>query len=120
MGGDFRDSEMRPSSAGQQGDASSPGHGVLSVAQQRLWVLERLHPANPAHNVSYGLRLTGPLDLEGFGLALRNVVQRYEVLRTEFRSVGGVPQHVVLASAPPLMNVVDMESVSPDDRELRL
>jgi NRPS condensation-like uncharacterized protein len=120
MGDKLHDPDMKPNSSARPDGLLSRGHGILSAAQQRLWVLERLHPANPAHNVSYGLRLTGPLDLERFGWALRNVVQRYEILRTEFHSIEGVPQPVIVASTSPFLNVVGMESVSPDDRELRL
>ena len=58
---------------------------ALSIAQKRLWVLERLHPDNPANNISYGLRLTGPLDIDQLQHAWSEVIQRHEILRTVFR-----------------------------------
>src|SRR5258705_3205466 len=117
MGGDFRDPEKRLNSPTQRDGAARPQPEALSAAQQRLWVLERIHPRNSTHNVSYGLRLTGPLDPERFGHALRKVIQRYDILRTEFHSIEGVPQPVVLPSAPHLLNVVSMETVTSDERE---
>src|SRR5258708_18629206 len=88
---------------------SSPGQSGLSLPQRRLWVLERLHPRNPAHNASYALRLSGPLDVEKLGRAWREVVQQYEVLRTEFHVVEGVPQPVVVATFSQPLRAVDLE-----------
>ncbi len=56
----------------------------LSFAQERLWFLERLHPANPAHNVFAVLRFTGRLNLAGLERGLDEIVRRHEVLRTIF------------------------------------
>ena len=111
---------MRSDPIAQQDEASPPDRGALSVSQQRLWVLEQIHPCNPAHNVSCSVRLTGPLDAEKFGCAWREVVQQHEILRTEFHAVEGVPQPVVLASLSPVFSVVDMEGVLPEEREARL
>jgi amino acid adenylation domain-containing protein len=105
----------------QKEATSSPGQGGLSISQQRLWVLERLHPRNPAHNVWCALRLTGTLDVEKFGRAWREVVQQYEILRTKFHSVEGVPLPVALTSFSPELSVRDLESASPAaEREVRL
>jgi amino acid adenylation domain-containing protein len=112
--------EMRSDPVAQPDQASAPDHGALSVSQQRQWVLEQLHPCNPAHNVSCGVRLTGPLDAEKFSSAWRDVVQQYEILRTEFHAIDGAPQAVVLASSPPVFSVVGMEGFPPEEREARL
>jgi amino acid adenylation domain-containing protein len=101
-------------------DGPSTGQGVLSASQQRLWVLERFHPRNPVHNVSCGVLLTGALEAEKFERAWREVVQQHEILRTEFRSVEGVPQAVVLKSSSPLLRTLDLESVRSEEREARL
>ena len=97
-----------------------PVRGGLSVSQQRLWILERLHPRNPAHNVSYGVRLTGLLDAENFKRAWCEVVQQHESLRTEFRLVEGVPQPAVLSSSSPLLSTENLEGVPTEEREARL
>jgi len=111
---------MRSGPVAQQDKPSSPGHGALSISQQRLWVLEHLHRRNPAHDVSRGLRLTGPLDTREFGRAWREVVQQYEILRTEFHAVEGVPHPVVVTSFSPELSAGDWEGVPPEERAARL
>jgi len=111
---------MRSGPVAQQDKPSSPGHGALSISQQRLWVLEHLHRRNPAHDVSRGLRLTGPLDTREFGRAWREVVQQYEILRTEFHAVEGVPHPVVVTSFSPELSAGDWEGVTPEERAARL
>jgi len=110
--------ETRP--VAQQDGISSPGPGALSVPQQRLWVLEQLHPRSPAHNVSCGLRFTGQLDAQEFGRAWREVVQQHEILRTEFHAVEGVPQPVVVTSFSPQWSALDLEDAPAEQREARL
>lgn len=66
-----------------------------SYAQQRMWFLHRLDPANPAYAVSEALRLTGPLDAAALESALRAIVDRHEVLRSSFEVVDGDVAQVV-------------------------
>ena len=111
---------MRSGPVAQQDGTSSPGQDALSASQQRLWVLERLHPRNPAHNVFCGLRLTGQLDTQRFGHSWLEIVQQYDILRTVFHAVEGIPQPVVLRSCSPLLITLDLEGISPKEREHRL
>ena len=53
----------------------------LSISQQAIVSLETLYPQNPALNVSYGARLRGPLDSGKVARAVRDVSERYEILR---------------------------------------
>ncbi|MGV0804437.1 amino acid adenylation domain-containing protein [Mycolicibacterium setense] len=68
----------------------------LSYAQQRLWFLDQLEGPSPIYNMAVALRVTGRLDTDALGQALTDVVERHESLRTVFRSVGGVPEQVVM------------------------
>src|SRR3954471_5156411 len=61
----------------------------LSISQERLWVLEQLHPRNAAQNLACGLRFTDAIDRAALNSAVDEIVQRYEILRTEFQSVDG-------------------------------
>lgn len=67
----------------------------LSLAQQRLWFLDRLGPGNAAYNLPYALRLSGPVDLDTAVRALQALVRRHETLRTAFPSVDGEPTQTV-------------------------
>jgi amino acid adenylation domain-containing protein len=63
----------------------------LSFAQERMWFLYRLAPANASYHVGMALRCTGMLDVEGFHWALSAVVRRHDVLRTVFGEHEGIP-----------------------------
>ncbi len=68
----------------------------LSFAQSRLWFLDQLHGPSPAYNVAAALRLRGRLDAGSLRLALADVVDRHESLRTRFPAVEGIPQQEVV------------------------
>jgi amino acid adenylation domain-containing protein len=63
----------------------------LSFAQERMWFLYRLAPANASYHVGMALRCTGMLDVEGLHWALSAVVRRHDVLRTVFGEHEGIP-----------------------------
>src|ERR1700719_3710844 len=110
---------MRSTPTPQNGSAPRD-KGALSLFQQRLWVLERLHPRNPVHNVSCGVRLKGLLDGKNFAHAWREVISRYAILRTEFHAVHSAPQPVFLASPLAPLRTVDLEAIPTDQRETKL
>ncbi|MTE17005.1 non-ribosomal peptide synthase/polyketide synthase [Nocardia aurantiaca] len=72
------------------------GPAPLSLAQQRMWVLNRLHPESGAYNVPAAVRLTGDLDRAALTAALRDVLERHEILRTRYPEVDGEAVQVVL------------------------
>jgi amino acid adenylation domain-containing protein len=70
------------------------GPPVLSFAQERLWVMDRLTPNLPVYNLFQAFDLKAP-DLEALERALAGVVDRHEALRTRFETVQGKPVPVV-------------------------
>ena len=62
---------------------------MCSFAQERFWVLEQLDPGCPAHHIAGALRFRGALDVAALRVAVNQVVERHETLRTAFELRGG-------------------------------
>ncbi|HEX7239395.1 MAG TPA: amino acid adenylation domain-containing protein, partial [Longimicrobiaceae bacterium] len=83
----------------------------LSYSQQRLWVVDRIEPGNPAYNMPYILRLSGVPDVRALRLSLAALVRRHEGLRTTFVEHAGEPAQVVHAPGPVALPIVDMRGL---------
>ncbi|UGQ52841.1 amino acid adenylation domain-containing protein [Rhodococcus qingshengii] len=71
----------------------------LSLAQQRMWFLSRFDPESAVNNIPIALRLSGQLDLSALQLAVSDVVDRHESLRTIYPEAGGQGQQVILPAS---------------------
>ena len=89
----------------------------LSFAQQRLWFLDQLEPANPLYNTPGALRLLGQLDITALERALSEIVRRHETLRTTFESVEGNPVQIISAPRPVTIPLIDLQRLDDVDRE---
>ncbi|UFS98656.1 non-ribosomal peptide synthetase [Nocardia huaxiensis] len=80
-----------------------PSHVPLSLAQQRLWILNRFAEHAAAYNMPLAVELTGPLDIPALRAGLIDVLERHESLRTIFPDTPQGPcQRVHPASEIPL------------------
>ncbi|MFE4458186.1 amino acid adenylation domain-containing protein, partial [Nocardia tengchongensis] len=59
-----------------------PDEIPLSLAQQRMWFLNRFDTASAVNNIPLAVRLTGDLDTAALLAAVGDVLERHEVLRT--------------------------------------
>lgn len=59
----------------------------LSGAQKRLWLLQQQEPNNTAYNIAFAYKITGELQLKAMEKSLQAMVNRHEILRTNFTMV---------------------------------
>ncbi len=91
----------------------------LSLAQQRLWVVDRLSGgASDAYNMSGRLQLDGPLDRQRLTEALNLLVSRHEVLRSHFpEDDNGDPSTSILEHLELDVPFADLSMLAADERE---
>ncbi|OIJ84942.1 non-ribosomal peptide synthetase [Streptomyces sp. MUSC 14] len=86
----------------------------LSFAQRRMWFLHRLERDAATYNISPVFRLTGPLDQDALVAAIRDVVDRHEILRTTYMTgEDDEPRQRILSSAEASVQVPVVE-VTPE------
>ncbi len=86
----------------------------LSFAQQRLWFLDQLEPNSPFYNISLGMRLKGPLEVEALRWTLSEVVRRHEVLRTTYQVIDSAPVQVIPPAQAVPLPLVDLSALADD------
>jgi amino acid adenylation domain-containing protein len=89
----------------------------LSFAQERMWFIEQLYPANTAYNTIIAIRLTGALDARALEQSINLVVARHEILRTTFTAVDGLPRQVIAPHLPLSIEVKELRSLPEHERE---
>jgi amino acid adenylation domain-containing protein len=88
----------------------------LSFAQERLYFLDELTGATGAYNMSAGLRLLGPLDIDALTRAVTAVVARHEVLRSRIVLQDGTPVQIIDPPRPVTIPVADLTALDPPAR----
>jgi len=88
----------------------------LSLAQQRLWFLDRLEPGNTFYNMHLAFRLRGKLCLEALEASLQDIGLRHESLRTQFPDRDGEPVQSILPAPRFRLEIIRH---SPSDGDVR-
>ncbi|HEX8393776.1 MAG TPA: non-ribosomal peptide synthase/polyketide synthase [Longimicrobium sp.] len=101
-------------------DTAEGGEFPVSFTQQRMWLLDRLEPANPAYNVPAARRFFSAVDERVVERALDEILRRHGALRTRFATRDGNPVQVVAPHEPFRLTVVDLSSRAEKDREAEL
>ncbi|KAF1061953.1 amino acid adenylation domain-containing protein [Burkholderia gladioli] len=91
----------------------------LSFEQQRMWFLDRMLPDKTLYHVPVALRLDGELDTAALFGALERVVERHELLRTNYVVVDGTPAQQIAAQARLDTQEHDLGTLPEAEREAR-
>ncbi|WP_417715339.1 non-ribosomal peptide synthase/polyketide synthase, partial [Rhodococcus daqingensis] len=94
-----------------------PDRIPLSLAQQRMWFLNRFDSESAAYNIPLAIRLDGNLDVDALGLAVRDVLARHESLRTVFPDDGDGPVQVILPVDRVELDLTPVEATADDIAE---
>ncbi|MFE9613501.1 non-ribosomal peptide synthase/polyketide synthase [Streptomyces sp. NPDC006012] len=86
-----------------------PERVPLSMAQERMWFLDRLEGPSTTYTIPIVLRLAGALDTDALRTAFADVVARHESLRTLIAEDEQGPHQVVLPAADPDFTAVVCE-----------
>ncbi|WP_250855347.1 non-ribosomal peptide synthetase, partial [Anabaena sp. PCC 7938] len=89
----------------------------LSFAQQRLWFLDKLKPNSSAYNIAYRLKILGSLNINILEQSLYEIIQRHEILQTNFVVVNGQPTQVITHNFDFNLPIIDLQSLPDFQRE---
>ena len=91
-----------------------------SVAQERCWVMEQMHPGNKGLNLAIRWELIGPAPEALVEAAFQKVVDRHEILRTRFVEADGAILQEVVETARFRLTQFDLRNVPKADLEQRI
>src|SRR5207249_2703715 len=80
----------------------------LSFSQRRLWFLQKLDPNLTAYNIPATFRIEGDLNVSALEKALREIVNRHEVLRTRVVEIDGQPLQQIISPLTATLPVIDL------------
>ncbi|MBE9167119.1 amino acid adenylation domain-containing protein [Pleurocapsales cyanobacterium LEGE 06147] len=95
--------------------------GIVSYAQERLWLLHQLQPDFPLYNEISLFKITGYLDITALERSFNRVIQRHQVLRSKFVARDGKPIAQIASSLWVTLPIVEIEQQSnPEARAMEL
>lgn len=95
--------------------------GLLSFAQQGLWLLDQIRGDSAHYNISGSLRLIGELSTKALNQAFSTIIERHESLRTCFvKGNDSQPAQLIQTTVPFLVPLVDLSELGEDERQLQL
>ncbi|TCS39449.1 amino acid adenylation domain-containing protein [Paucimonas lemoignei] len=92
----------------------------LSYAQQRLWFLDRYEENSNFYHMPSLLKVSGRLDAAALEKAFLALIERHEVLRTNFIAQDGRGMQQIHAAIDWSMDVVELDGATTEEKESQL
>ena len=89
------------SADGVIGHADYGDDAPVSAEQSRMWFLQTMDPQSVAYHVPTTIRFEG-LNPDALHLAVQQLVDRHEILRTVFPNIDGAPRQRILPAGTPI------------------
>src|SRR5882724_4430853 len=89
---------------------------LLSLAQERLWLFQQLHPQTAVYHLPVMFRLCGDIDVSALRRSIKAIVRRHEPLRTTFRLENGRPAQMINRAAEVDLQLEDLTLITDDAR----
>jgi amino acid adenylation domain-containing protein len=86
----------------------------LSFSQRRLWFLHKLDPSLTAYNIPAMFRIEGDLNICALEKALKEIINRHEVLRTRIIEIDGQPIQQIISTLIVTLPVIDLGHLPED------
>jgi len=103
------------------GQAGQPTSGIArapredgvpaSIAQERVWELQRVLPGIPFFNIVYALRITSAVDTLALERSINEIIRRHEILRTTFAVVDGQCVQIIASPLPLRLGFDDLHTL---------
>ncbi|MEH2130686.1 MAG: amino acid adenylation domain-containing protein [Nostoc sp.] len=91
----------------------------LSFAQQRLWFLDQLEGKNCVYNVPFFWQINGFINIAALEQAIKEIVQRHEVLRTSFSAIDESPIQVIHTHPQLTMQMLDWRQLTEQNQLIK-
>lgn len=95
------------------------GELPLTFSQERMWFMHQLDPAGSAYNVCGALQFHGPLQVAALERSLNLIVERHEILRSNYETYDGKPRIVIHPQAHHELLVQDLTNFENPETEAR-
>jgi len=92
----------------------------LTLAQERMWLLDQMETGSAQYNNAASIRFSGPLDITALEQSLGQIIKRHEILRTTFALVGAQPQQEISPVTPYSLPFRDVSTLPEDKREAEI
>ncbi|MGY2063571.1 phosphopantetheine-binding protein, partial [Nocardia gipuzkoensis] len=86
-----------------------PERVPLSLAQQRMWFLNRFDPESAVDNIPAAVRLSGLLDRQALQIAVADVLARHESLRSYYPELDGTAYQQTVATGKVIPDLTPIE-----------